>query len=107
MLAPDVSCNSYFNLFVYLVFTFFHYFIDTTSTSFQPLLLAFEKIHYITVKAFFRLLNEMEASVDDFPKVSALVRSQLKFALRDEVTNQLYEFEKDLLEVEYKAIKDR
>ncbi|GBB84707.1 hypothetical protein RclHR1_01130003 [Rhizophagus clarus] len=40
----------------------------TTSTSFQPLLLAFEKIHYITVKSFFRLWNDMEATVDDFPK---------------------------------------
>jgi engulfment and cell motility protein 1 len=49
----------------------------------------------------------MEASVDDFPKVSALVRSQLKFALRDEATKQLYEFEKDMLEVEYKVIRDR
>ncbi|CAG8723017.1 18589_t:CDS:2, partial [Acaulospora morrowiae] len=79
----------------------------TTSTSFQPLLLSFNKIHYIAVKSFFRLWNEMEATVDDFPKVSALVRSQLKFALRDEATKQLYEFEKDLLEVEYKVIRDR
>ncbi|CAG8487653.1 7139_t:CDS:10 [Funneliformis mosseae] len=79
----------------------------TTSTSFQPLLLAFEKIHYITIKAYFRLWNDMEATVDDFPKVSALVRSQLKFALRDEATKQLYEFEKDMLDVEYKIIRDR
>ncbi|CAG8820356.1 14372_t:CDS:2, partial [Gigaspora margarita] len=79
----------------------------TTSTSFQPLLLSFGKIHYITVKAFFRLWNDMEATVDDFPKVSALVRSQLKYALRDEATTQLYEFEKDMLEVEYKIIRDR
>ncbi|CAI2177420.1 17101_t:CDS:10, partial [Funneliformis geosporum] len=57
----------------------------TTSTSFQPLLLAFEKIHYITVKAYFRLWNDMEATVDDFPKVSAL----------------------DMLDVEYKIIRDR
>lgn len=49
----------------------------------------------------------MEATVDDFPKVSGLVRSQLKFALRDEATKQLYEFEKDMLEVEYKVIRDR
>ena len=47
----------------------------------------------------------MEATVDDFPKVSTLVRSQLKFALRDEATKQLYEFEKDM--VEYKVIRDR
>ncbi|CAG8475045.1 7244_t:CDS:10 [Paraglomus brasilianum] len=79
----------------------------TTSTSFQPLLLSFSKIHYITVKAFFRMWHEMEATVDDFPKVSALVRSQLKFALRDEASKQLYEFEKDMLEVEYKVIRDR
>ncbi|GES78426.1 elmo ced-12 family protein [Rhizophagus clarus] len=37
----------------------------TTSASFQPLLLAFEKIHYITVKSFFSLWNDsMEATVD-------------------------------------------
>ncbi|PKY19528.1 hypothetical protein RhiirB3_495042 [Rhizophagus irregularis] len=60
-----------------------------------------------TVKSFFRLWNEIEAMVDDFPKVSALVRSQLKFALRDEAIKQLYEFEKDMLEVEYKVIRDR
>ncbi|CAG8526137.1 1084_t:CDS:2 [Racocetra fulgida] len=58
-------------------------------------------------KAFFRLWNDMEATVDDFPKVSALVRSQLKFALRDEATKQLYEFENDMLKVEYKIIRDR
>ncbi|KAG9291106.1 hypothetical protein G9A89_012978 [Geosiphon pyriformis] len=79
----------------------------TTSTSFQPLLLSFEKIHYITIKSFFRMWHEMEATLEDFPKVSALVRSQLKFALRDEATKQLYEFEKDMLEAEYKVIRDR
>ncbi|CAG8848418.1 4405_t:CDS:1, partial [Racocetra persica] len=57
--------------------------------------------------AFFRLWNDMEVTVDDFPKVSALVRSQLKFALRDEATKQLYEFENDMLKVEYKIIRDR
>ncbi|CAJ0765093.1 18798_t:CDS:2, partial [Entrophospora sp. SA101] len=61
----------------------------------------------ISTGSFFRLWNEMEATSDDFPKVSALVRSQLKFALKDEVTKQLYEFEKDMLEVEYKVIRDR
>jgi engulfment/cell motility protein 1 len=47
----------------------------------------------------------MEATVDDFPKVSALVRSQLKFALRDEATNQLYEFEKGMLELNIKLLE--
>uniref|UniRef100_U9SWR1 Uncharacterized protein n=2 Tax=Rhizophagus irregularis TaxID=588596 RepID=U9SWR1_RHIID len=56
---------------------------------------------------YITLWNEIEAMVDDFPKVSALVRSQLKFALRDEAIKQLYEFEKDMLEVEYKVIRDR
>ncbi|GES78405.1 hypothetical protein RCL_jg15181.t1 [Rhizophagus clarus] len=36
-----------------------------------------------------------------------LVRSQLKFALRDKATKLLYEFEKDMLEVEYEVIRDR
>jgi hypothetical protein len=49
----------------------------------------------------------MEATVDDIPKVSVLVISQLKFALKDEATKQLYEFEKDMLEVEYKVIRGR
>lgn len=79
----------------------------STSTSFQPLLLSFSRIHYITVKAFFRLWHEMEATLDDFPKVSNLVRSQIKFSLRDEATKPLYEFEKDMLDVEYKVIRDR
>ncbi|GBC48549.2 hypothetical protein GLOIN_2v1752839 [Rhizophagus irregularis DAOM 181602=DAOM 197198] len=62
---------------------------------------------YWDVSTECKLWNEIEAMVDDFPKVSALVRSQLKFALRDEAIKQLYEFEKDMLEVEYKVIRDR
>jgi hypothetical protein len=102
-LALDVSNIDILLLFKYHPF----FFLDTASTSFQPLLLTFEKIHYITIKSFFRLWNEMEATVDDIPKVSVLVISQLKFALKDEATKQLYEFEKDMLEVEYKVIRGR
>ena len=47
----------------------------------------------------------MGATVDDFSKV--LVKSKLNLALRDEATKQLYEFEKDMLEVEYKVIRDK
>uniref|UniRef100_U9TSR6 Uncharacterized protein n=1 Tax=Rhizophagus irregularis (strain DAOM 181602 / DAOM 197198 / MUCL 43194) TaxID=747089 RepID=U9TSR6_RHIID len=43
----------------------------------------------------FQLWNVMEVTVDD-----------ISFALRDEAIKQLYEFEKDMLKVEFKVIRD-
>ncbi|ORY00434.1 hypothetical protein K493DRAFT_103700 [Basidiobolus meristosporus CBS 931.73] len=79
----------------------------TTNTVVQPLLLAFDSVHDITVKAFFRMWTEMKATITDFAKVSALVRSQIFFTLRDEPKIYLYQFEQSMLEVPYHVVRER
>ncbi|RUP13799.1 ELMO/CED-12 family-domain-containing protein [Jimgerdemannia flammicorona] len=79
----------------------------TTTTEFQPLLLSFDAIHHVTIQAFFRLFQEMEATTTDFPKVSALVRSQIKHALRGDGSRSMFEFERAMLGTPYQVIRDR
>ncbi|KAK9760133.1 hypothetical protein K7432_016151, partial [Basidiobolus ranarum] len=79
----------------------------TTSTVVQPLLLAFDNVHDITVKAFFRMWTEMKATFTDFAKVSALIRSQIFFTLKDEPQIYLYQFEQSMLEVPYHVVRER
>ena len=67
--------------------------------------------------------NESGATVGDFTRVVALVRSQyvfrslavasypyikrVKIALRDESSRQWHEMESDFVDVEYRAVRDR
>lgn len=57
----------------------------TTTTSVQPFLFAFEEVHFVTLRCFFRLWFEMEANNtnDDFIRVAALVRSQFRWSIQN------------------------
>ncbi|KAF8517883.1 ELMO/CED-12 family-domain-containing protein [Hysterangium stoloniferum] len=79
----------------------------STSTTFQPFFLNFAKVHTLATKFFLRMWNESGAAAGDFTRVVALVRSQVKVALRDENTRPWHEVETDFEDSEYRDVRDR
>jgi len=79
----------------------------STSTTFQPFFLNFAKVHTLATKFFLRMWNESGAAAGDFTRVVALVRSQVKVALRDENTRPWHEVETDFEDSEYREVRDR
>ncbi|KAF9071535.1 ELMO/CED-12 family-domain-containing protein [Rhodocollybia butyracea] len=79
----------------------------STSTTFQPFFLDFYRVHALATNFFLRMWSESGAASDDFSRVVALVRSQVKVALRSENVRPWHEVELDLLECEYRAVRDR
>jgi len=79
----------------------------STSAAYQPYFFSFNKIHTLATKFFIRMWNESAATYDDFSRVSALVHSQIRFALRDERDRQWHEVEFDFLESEYREVRER
>ncbi|KAI0684284.1 ELMO/CED-12 family-domain-containing protein [Cytidiella melzeri] len=79
----------------------------STSTTFQPFFLNFNRVHALATHFFLRMWNESGATRGDFPRVAALVRSQVKVALRKENVRAWHEVEADFTEVEYRAVRDR
>lgn len=79
----------------------------STSTTFQPFFLDFYRVHSLATHFFLRMWSESGAAQGDFTRVVALVRSQVKVALRSENARDWHEVEHDLLEVEYRAVRDR
>ncbi|KXS09542.1 hypothetical protein M427DRAFT_75324 [Gonapodya prolifera JEL478] len=55
----------------------------STSTTFQPLLLAFDQVHATTLELWVRTWRDLDGSnvAEDFQKVSAMVRSQFKYSV--------------------------
>jgi engulfment/cell motility protein 1 len=49
----------------------------------------------------------MEATTYDFPKVSALVRSQLRAALNGVAAKDIQEFDRNMFNTPYQQIRDR
>lgn len=87
-----------------------HYDIESgysTSTRFQPLLLSFHRLHSLALRFFLRMWYESGAAASDFARVSALTRSQVKEALRDESTKSWYDVEHDFLQSDYRIVRDR
>lgn len=87
-----------------------HYDIQSgysTCTRFQPCLLAFTRLHSLAVRFFIRMWSESGAATSDFGRVSALVRSQVKEALRDEASRSWFDVESDFLESDYRVVRDR
>lgn len=78
-----------------------------TSPTFQPFFLNFYKVHALATNFFLRMWNESGAALNDFSRVSALVRSQINVALRDESARPLHEVEQDFVDCEYRAVRDR
>ncbi|KAH9479433.1 Engulfment and cell motility protein 1 [Psilocybe cubensis] len=79
----------------------------STSTTFQPFFLDFPKVHALATHFFIRMWSESGAAADDFTRVAALVRSQVKVALRRENVRPWHEVEHDFMECEYRAVRDR
>lgn len=66
----------------------------SASTSFQPLMVAFPRVHGMALRFFYRMWVESGATVADFSRVSTLVRSQVKVALRNETQSSWFEVER-------------
>ncbi|PWY97012.1 hypothetical protein BCV70DRAFT_203236 [Testicularia cyperi] len=79
----------------------------TTSSTFQPFLLSMNRVHHLVLRFFLRMWNESGAATSDFPRVSALVRSQVGEALRNEHTKAWFDLERDFLDSEYRDVRDR
>ncbi|KAI8996397.1 ELMO/CED-12 family-domain-containing protein [Trametes punicea] len=79
----------------------------STSTTFQPFFLNFHKVHSLALHFFLRMWNESGASADDFPRLVALTRSQVKVALKRENIRPWHEVEQEFLESEYRAVRER
>jgi engulfment/cell motility protein 1 len=80
------------------------------STHFQPLLLSFAYVHSLALRFFVRMWNDSAATVDDFARVSQVVRSQVDLVLADEerVFAKAGEVERGFGgDVAYKAIRER
>ncbi|KAJ3786872.1 ELMO/CED-12 family-domain-containing protein [Lentinula aff. detonsa] len=78
----------------------------STSTTFQPFFLDFYKVHALATNFFLRMWSESGAASGDFARVVALVRSQVKLALRSENVRAWHEVDQDFL-CEYRAVRDR
>ncbi|KDR80657.1 hypothetical protein GALMADRAFT_222250 [Galerina marginata CBS 339.88] len=79
----------------------------STSTTFQRFFLDFPKVHSLATQFFIRMWSESGAATGDFTRVAALVRSQVKVALRRENVRPWHEVEHDFIECEYRAVRDR
>jgi engulfment/cell motility protein 1 len=79
----------------------------STSTTFQPFFLDFYRVHCLATHFFIRMWSESGAAAGDFTRVVALVRSQIKVALRRENVRPWHDVEQDFIECEYRAVRDR
>ncbi|CAO3703335.1 unnamed protein product [Rhizopus stolonifer] len=80
---------------------------STKSLVFQPIVFDFDHLHSTTLQNFFRIFQEMEASIFDFSKVSALVRSQLQSTLNNNAVKDIHDFDKNMFGTAYSVIRDR
>ncbi|KAF7793496.1 hypothetical protein EIP86_004608 [Pleurotus ostreatoroseus] len=79
----------------------------STSTTFQPFFLNFYNVHALATHFFLRMWNESGATKGDFSRVAALVRSQVKAALKRENVRAWHEVEEEFNDVEYRKVRDR
>ncbi|KAH9013264.1 ELMO/CED-12 family-domain-containing protein [Lactarius pseudohatsudake] len=78
-----------------------------TSPVFQPFFLNFYKVHILATTFFLQMWNESGAAIGDFTRVVALVRSQVKVALRQEHLRPWHEMVQDFSDCEYRGVRDR
>ncbi|CAO1631530.1 unnamed protein product [Parajaminaea phylloscopi] len=78
-----------------------------TATQFMPFLLFFSRVHHLAVRFFFRMWADSGAATSDFPKVAALVRSQINEGLSDEGNKGWLDLERVFLESEYRSVRER
>ncbi|KAI0299316.1 ELMO/CED-12 family-domain-containing protein [Russula brevipes] len=78
-----------------------------TSPVFQPFFLNFYKVHALATNFFLQMWNESGAAIGDFTRVVALVRSQVKVALRQEHLRPWHEMVQDFSDCEYRGVRER
>ncbi|KAG2355702.1 ELMO/CED-12 family-domain-containing protein [Suillus spraguei] len=79
----------------------------STSTTYQPFFLNFYRVHALATQFFLRMWNESGSAAGDFSRIVALARSQVKVALQRENIKPWHEVERDFLDCEYRAVRDR
>ncbi|TXT13206.1 hypothetical protein VHUM_01607 [Vanrija humicola] len=77
------------------------------ASHFQPFMLNFPRVHSLVLKFFLRMWQDSESRLDDFERLSYLVRSQVRVSLADEHTKSWINLEHDFLGAEYRNIRDR
>ncbi|TPX57439.1 hypothetical protein PhCBS80983_g03831 [Powellomyces hirtus] len=84
----------------------------STMTTYQPLLLAFQKVFGIMLVTFFRLWREMDAdnSLEDLARVSALLQSQFKHSaslIQPNSPTLLATFRSAMFDTPYSVVRER
>ncbi|KAK8844114.1 hypothetical protein IAR55_006908 [Kwoniella newhampshirensis] len=74
---------------------------------FQLFLLNLPRLHSLVLRFFLRMWQESESRIDDFDRVSFLVRSQIRLSLADEGNKTWLHLEQDFLGTDYRTIRDR
>jgi hypothetical protein len=73
---------------------------------FQPFMLNFPRLHSFVLKFFLRMWQDSESRLDDFERLSYLVRSQVRITLDDEQSKTWLDLERDFLGSDYRNIRD-
>jgi engulfment/cell motility protein 1 len=55
----------------------------------------------------FRMWHESSSTIDDFPRLTFLIRSQIRLSLADEAIKSWLHLERDFLETPYTIIRER
>ncbi|KAF8311367.1 hypothetical protein DL93DRAFT_2149672 [Clavulina sp. PMI_390] len=79
----------------------------STSTTYLPFFLSFNRVHNYATRFFLRMWNESNASKADFPRVASLVESQIKIALANETTRPWHEVEASFNDIRYREVRER
>lgn len=81
-----------------------------SSSTVQPLLLAWHRVHALALRLFFRIWTESGASntmQSDFARVSTLVRSQVQITIRGDGSTSVLDIEREFANADYRSVRDR
>jgi len=76
------------------------------ASHFQPFMLNFPRLHSLVLKFFLRMWQDSESRMDDFERLSYLVRSQVRMTLEDEQNKTWLDLERDFIGSDYRNIRD-
>lgn len=76
------------------------------ASHFQPFMLNFPRLHSLVLKFFLRMWQDSESRLDDFERLSYLVRSQVRQTLADEHSKTWLDLEHDFLGADYRYIRE-
>lgn len=76
------------------------------ASHFQPFMLNLPRLHSLVLKFFLRMWQDSESRIDDFERLSHLVRSQVRMTLHDEQNKTWLDLERDFIGSDYRNIRD-